>query len=884
MVTYTALYAQTKDTINLKEVVVMGYGSGRDIDKSVGSTATVNSNKVKNRPTSNFLDALSGQVAGLSVITSSGAPNSLSSIRLRGYGSVNASNEPLFVIDGVPVDSRFALTFNPNDIESVVILKDASATSIYGSRGANGVICITTKQGSYYTRPSVSFSAGLSFASPVKPRLTPMTTEEHVGFMVDAGVIANASAETLLSLGNYDWQDLIYDNSAPTYQSSLSVSGGSNNSKYHFSTSYYDAQGVTAGSDMNKFTFRTGLSSDIREWATIGMNIALGHYKANNILSEVTDGLWFTDPIIGSIMIPSYQNPNDDEGNPLLLLPHTNYYPSPLTMPEMFPREERKLNVNGNIYLELTPIKNLLIRTMLGGNGYSYKQMNATSPLYPHAGGEGEITENISEYYSWVVTNSVEYDFNVDKHNFIVLLGHESIYNSLQSRELKTTGVTNDNFINIGAGLSSAVPVYNENISTFNSVFARIDYNFNDKYFLNLSLRNDASSRFSEANRNALFYSIGGMWRVAEEAFISDVEWVNSLNIRASYGTSGNAGIGDYEQYAMLSNVLYGDDSGWRLSSSGNSNLRWETHHLLNIGIEAKIFKKYHIGIEYYNRITKDMLLDTPISGTTGFTSQMKNAGSMLNRGVDIYIKAELYKNSDWSVNLTANLNCNKNIILELSNGSESYPEGESNILHVGAPYGTYYMQEWLGVDAATGNGMYNDGAGGVAYSALNAPPVMINKTWIAPYTGGLSLEVKYKKITFVTDATFSQGRYLWNRNRFFTENIMFASPSANQSTGILDYWKQEGDRATYPSLDWQKSDGGMQYLSSHTLEDASYFRLKNIQLAYDLSSSAKIWISGRNILTATKFKGFDPELDSSVATDNYPNSRQFTLGVELTF
>lgn len=877
------------DTIKTKllkipEVVVIGYGNNKELDQNVGSIATVEQERMKNSPVSNTLDALAGKVSGLQVVTSSGAPNTISQVRLRGVGSINASNEPLFVIDGVPMESRFSLTFNPNDIEDISVLKDASATSIYGSRGANGVILITTKQGGYNTKPTFTFSGGYTLSSPIKPRLTAMTTQQHTDFMVEAGIIPNEYANELRALGNYDWQDLIFDNTAPTYQANLSVNGGSENTTYYMSASYFDTEGVTVGSDMDKFTIRTSINSQINSWLKTGGNLAAGHYKANNILSNVDDGLFFTDPVIGSMMIPSYQTPNDENGNPLLLLPYTNYYPSPLTMSDMFPREERELNVNGNIYVELTPIKNLTLRSSLGGNWNDYTEMNATSPLYPHSGGEGDIKEDLLEYYSWVFTNTAEYNFSLDKNRFGVLVGYESIYNNLQGRELKTTGITNDNFVNIGGGLQSAVPVYKESVSAFNSLFARVNYSYDDRYYIDLSLRNDASSRFSQANRNALFYSVGAMWKIKNEEFLSSVSFLDDLNLRASYGTSGNAGIGDYEQYAMLSKVMYGGATGWRLDTPGNENLKWETQQLLNIGVEAEFLNRYRIGMEFYNRITDDMLLNLPISGTTGFTSQMKNAGSMLNRGIDLMVSADLYRNSDWLISLNANFNYNHNEILGLFEGNDIYPDGEANILKVGSPYGTYYMQEWLGVDAATGKGMYNNGQGGVTYSAQTAPPVAIDKSWIAPYSGGIGLQVSWKKLSLIADATYAFDRYLWNRNIFFTENLMFASPVANQSTGILDYWKAEGDNTRYPSLDWQMSEGGMSYISSHCLENASYLRMKNIQISYDLAKFVKVWVSGRNLFTITKFRGFDPELDSYVATDDYPNSRQIMFGAEFTF
>ncbi len=879
---FTSSYGQNeKRDVAIEEVVIVGYGESVELEESLSSVARLGSESFDNPATANFFDAIAGKLAGLSVITSSGAPN-----RLRGVGSINATSEPLIVIDGISVDSRIALMLNVNDIESVTVLKDATASSIYGARGANGVIFISTKRGSYNSKPQVTFSSSYSLSSPVKSKLSPMSTQQHTTFLEDLQMIDNATAENMRQLGDYDWQSLLFNRAAPTYQANLSVSGGSDSSRYYFSTSYFDSEGVTVGSEMDRFTFRLGVDSKISSSLKAGASVALGYYDAANTLGFASDTRyeWFVNPVIGSIMIPSYQNPYDDNGEPLLLLPHTNNYPSPLMMDEMFPRSESELNISGSLFLEYKPLDNLTVRSQFGGNGYLFTTLNGVSPLYPHTGGQGELIETTDLFYTLTFTNSAEYNYSANLSDFGFLLGYESIYDNLSTTQLSAYGITDARYMNIGAGALSDVTNYNKSVSVFSSLFTRLNYNYNKRYFAELSLRRDASSRFGEDNRNALFYSVGAMWRIKSEEFMQSIYYINNLDLRASYGTSGNASIGNYQQYATMSNVGYGGSNGWRLTSPGNSSLGWEHQSAVNLSLSGCLFDKVNFVFEYYNRTTSDMLLDMPVSITTGFTSQLRNVGSMRNSGVDVSLGIEIFNNRDWSISLATNFNYNNNTILELYNNETSILAGDVNILSVGHSFGTYYMKEWLGVNPESGEGQYNDGEGGVA-TTTNVPPVLIDKSWIAPYSGGLTVNVAYKKFSLIVDGVYALDRYLWNRNLFFTENIIFLNPVTNQSSGFLDYWKEPGDNSRYPSLEWQFAEAGMGgYNSSHTLENASYFRLKNLEIGYTVNSSIRLWASARNLFTISPFRGFDSELDSYIATDDYPNSRQFTLGIELKF
>lgn len=892
----TVINVTMEDEITtLGEVVVMGYGTARKAGTIVGTAAVVKSDVFVARPSTNVMDALQGQVAGLQIMTSSGEPNALSTIRLHGIGSINAEREPLILLDGAPITLGTLMAMNQNDIESMVVLTDASSTSIYGSRGANGVIFVVSKRGQRGEAPTVTLRTMYSFSNASKPRLHGMNTEQYANYLYEIGMVDEADVEFLNSLGNYDWHKAIFQRNAPMFQADLSVNGGSEKASYFFSGGYNDTEGIAPGSEMKRYTFRSAVDTKITNWLKAGMSLGIGYTATGNVLNAANDGLWFTNPAAGAILIPSFQTPYDDNGKPLQILDFTGGYASPLVMYKLFPRRENRLQFNGNLFVEATPIANLTLRSNLAANAFDFRRSTQNSPDYYYNNGVGGAVETFQRNYTWTITNTAEYKWQMNENYFTVLLGQESTLNDSQAFAVGMDGLRDSRFpfLNFGTSLTAGTPTFTISQSTFNSFFGRIEYNYQGKYFADFSMRNDASSRFVKGNQNALFYAIGGMWNIKRESFMENVDAINRLSLKASYGTSGNSGIGDYSKYALLSVIKYNDQAGWAPTTTGNDEIGWEKQKLLTIGLNGQIYSKYRFNIEYYRRDTRDMLLRLPVSGTSGFTGYTKNVGSMRNAGIDVTLNLDLYNTKDWLITFGTTFNYNKNQITSLFNGLTQYPVDETLYMVKGFPYSVYYMQEWRGVDPETGKPQWTDADGGITNDFSEAALVNTKKTWVAPYTGGVNLAVAWKGLTLNADVTWVAGKWMVNNTLYFSENWYFADGTTNQSTGALDYWKNPGDNAKYPSIEEQEKMGGTQF-DSGMLENGSFIRLKNLQLSYNLPESilkkqkavtgVRVWVGTRNLLTWTRFRGLDPEVDAEYGMDDYPNTRQLTFGLEIKF
>lgn len=910
---------------DIDDVVVIGYGTGKKISSTVGTVSQVKADKIETRPSNNVVDALQGQVAGLQIMTGSGELDQTSSIRLHGYGSINAGNEPLVLLDGAPITTGTLLAMNQNDIASISVLKDASATSIYGSRAANGVIYVTSKKGSRSDDCVVTLRTQYSMSSPTNPKIKAMSSEQLLDHLTNVniayaaldgenipyddmradlvdyyGIEVGADGRPLV---NTNWFDEIMRKNAPLIQTDLSVSGGSRKTSYYVSANYSDQEGILPGSDMTRYTFRSNIETQAHDWVKLGMSLGVGYHKSSNSFSVASmDMNWFTNPVNAISLVPAWQPAYDENGDVLGMLEWAGDYASPLKMHEWWPIKKNRIQLNGNLFVELTPVKGLTVRSSVAANGFDYRNRSTSSPDYKYSGGTGSATETFQRNYDWTLTNTAEYKFDIARnHGITLLVGQESIYGNTESYRVRMKGISDSRFLylNHGTGLSST-PTYKTEEYTFNSVFGRLEYNFADKYFVDLSLRNDASSRFGSKNRNAMFYSAGAMWNVKKESFLKDVTAVSALSLKVNYGTSGNSGIGNYDQYATLAAKVYGSNSGWVLDGAGNPELAWEKQSLLTAGFNVGLLNKLNLEVSYYERKTTDMLLDTPITGTSGFTTIMKNVGSMRNNGVDITLGWDIFRNRDWAVNFHATYNYNHSRVTSLYNDQTqcpAYDEAETEFFMVGEAAPTYVMVKYLGVDTETGEPMFQlNEQGGVTNDFNEAEMLNLHKSWLAPHTGGFGFNVAWKGLSLAADFSWVQGNWMFNNTRLFSESVYFAGDGTlGQTTGALDYWKKPGDKAFYPSLEYQADNGyDWAYYSDALIEDGSFLRLKNLQLSYSLPSKilrptkclsgVKVWVGARNLLTFTKYTGLDPEVDGTYSLDNYPNSRQVTFGLELKF
>ena len=882
------------DTETLEEVVVLGYGSGKKIGSIVGSVAKVNSEKLSAKPVANAMDALQGQVSGLQVYTSSGEPGSSSSSYIRGVGSLTADNEPLYVLDGTPVSSSVMVMMNPNDFESVTVLKDASATSIYGSRAANGVIYITTKRGKIGEKAVITASGNYGTARLARRVSNPMNSTELLNYQLSHGIIKQETYDKYINSGiDTNWEDYFFKDDAPTYQANLSIQGGSNKTMYYVSGSYYFQDGITPRSEYNRYTFRSNLESRPTDWLRFGANFGATYDEQQTSLFTYQGSSNLHGGIFGTILNPTYYNPYGEDGSKLDVIPGLNRY-SPYYLSDKQPSSSNTAQLDGTAFIQLNPIEGLTIRSQFGIEAYDFRQTSKRLASHPNATQGGYTYEAFRRNAKLTITNTAEYNFKIkDIHDFTILIGQEGIKNDYQRFGSETTGQSDDRLSMLEAGTAATLLGADENdlyTYQFLSFFGRINYALNDKYFADFSIRNDASSRFGKDNRNAIFMSGGLMWNMKKESFLEDVNFLSDLKLKASIGTTGNSSIGNYDHLALVGTNLYNAQGGWKINTPGNGDLGWEKQTLANIGIEASFWNKYRIELTYYNKKTSNMLMDVPVPYTSGFSSITQNVGSMTNSGVEIAVSLDLLKTKDWFVGFNMNYAYNKNKITELFYGYDEWAMPNYLVSYnVGEPV-QYYMAEWAGVDPADGQQMWyipgTDGETTKEYDEERLQQATGKKRY-APHNGGFGLNVSWKGLSLNADFAWVLGKYMVNNDYYFAANPYNFS-GYNQSKDVLNEWKEPGDITDIPAY------GNAMQFDTHLLENASFLRLKNISLSYTLPKNwllptkviqgVRIMATARNLFTITNYKGADPELDTNLTYGAYPNTKQFTIGAELTF
>ena len=882
------------DTETLEEVVVLGYGSGKKIGSIVGSVAKVNSEKLSAKPVANAMDALQGQVSGLQVYTSSGEPGSSSSSYIRGVGSLTADNEPLYVLDGTPVSSSVMVMMNPNDFESVTVLKDASATSIYGSRAANGVIYITTKRGKIGEKAVITASGNYGTARLARRVSNPMNSTELLNYQLSHGIIKQETYDKYINSGiDTNWEDYFFKDDAPTYQANLSIQGGSNKTMYYVSGSYYFQDGITPRSEYNRYTFRSNLESRPTDWLRFGANFGATYDEQQTSLFTYQGSNNLNGGIFGTILNPTYYNPYGEDGSKLDVIPGLNRY-SPYYLSDKQPSSSNTAQLDGTAFIQLNPIEGLTIRSQFGIEAYDFRQTSKRLASHPYATQGGYTYEAFRRNAKLTITNTAEYNFKIkDIHDFTILIGQEGIKNDYQRFGSETTGQSDDRLSMLEAGTAATLLGADENdlyTYQFLSFFGRINYALNDKYFADFSIRNDASSRFGKDNRNAIFMSGGLMWNMKKESFLEDVNFLSDLKLKASIGTTGNSSIGNYDHLALVGTNLYNAQGGWKINTPGNGDLGWEKQTLANIGIEASFWNKYRIELTYYNKKTSNMLMDVPVPYTSGFSSITQNVGSMTNSGVEIAVSLDLLKTKDWFVGFNMNYAYNKNKITELFYGYDEWAMPNYLVSYnVGEPV-QYYMAEWAGVDPADGQQMwYIPGTDGETTKEYDEELLQqaTGKKRYAPHNGGFGLNVSWKGLSLNADFAWVLGKYMVNNDYYFAANP-YNFAGYNQSKDVLNEWKEPGDITDIPAY------GNVMQFDTHLLENASFLRLKNISLSYTLPKNwllptkviqgVRIMATARNLFTITNYKGADPELDTNLTYGAYPNTKQFTIGAELTF
>ena len=894
-----------EDSEFLENALVVGYGTGQKIGNIVGSVTSVSSEELAARPSANVGDALQGKVAGLQIFNTSGEPQSSVSVRLRGESSLNLSTAPLYILDGVPVGSGVFNSLNPQDIESISVLKDASSTAIYGSRAANGVIYISTKKGKQGEKPSVSLRAQYGVSMLTNYNMDMMTSEQLFQFeeicRPDLKDDAAYQAEKAFILGNginFDWTDYLFNDAAPVLQADASIRGASEKTNYYVSLGYYSEDGTSkANSGVDRFTFRTNLETQVTDWLKFGANVALTYAKYQTIVTG-----WYTQsPILQAVTGLPYRSPyeilyNEDGtiswGDPYEVYPWDNM----IDLNEYYKKntnDRQSMDLMGQTYFLLTPVKGLTIRAQQAIDAFDYTNTSINMPSYTPYSGRGRNSKAFQRSYQLSSTNTIEYKGDVNKkHFYAVLAGHESYIKYQTAFSATGSGLTDDRIVNFGSTTSVDSWSGNDIESSFNSFFANANYNYADRYFVDASVRTDGSSLFGKNNRYATFWSTGAMWKIKNEYFLQHTNWLNDLNLSVSYGTTGNAGLsGWYEHLGLVgAGPKYNGNAGWALAQVPNEDLTWETVATLNVRLRARFLDRIGITAEFYDRTSTDLLMELPFSATTGHSGGMGNIAEMNNRGFDLEVDFDLIHTKDIWWNVKANVNYNRNMITKLYQGLDELAFPDYSLKYqVGMPSSLVYTQVRAGVDPEDGSPMWYDLNGNLTKTYSDDIMQFCGMDTNAPWSGGFSTNFSWKGLGIQADFSWIGERWIFLNERYYTMNPANLLGQTNFETKMLNIWQKPGDITDIPKY------GTQFYHDTSRFSNASFMRLKNLSVSYsfpaelvrksNVLSGVKVYVTGRNLWTVTGFEGYDPEVGYSNATTGlYPNSRQVVFGAELVF
>lgn len=914
----------TPSSTMLDQVVVTGYGSAKKLGSVVGSVAVVGEQVLENTPTANFIDALSGQVAGLTISSNTGEPSAATSdIRIRGVNSLNASTDPLYILDGAPVNSSVFTSLNANDIENVTVLKDASATAIYGSRAANGVIVITTKKGRYGDQAQVTVRATVGWSGRVESKIDMMDSKQYLEFREKMHAafpgIQDLPDNVKTLINDYgistDWQKEMMKDNALYYSVEGAVQGGSESSSYFLSLGHMDQDGIIAKSGFRRETLRASLDTRIKPWLKVGLqtNLSYAKYETNSVASNAGN-FYMNGPIVLSYMMLPYDSPyyyTFDENGGIHFGERANWYKytnggiaDANFVNALNVGSRSSFNINASLYEQLNPIAGLTLRAQQSVDAFDYRNSQIQNAVEDYTTPMGDETkfgqyldrlrgESFQRYYQFTYTNTAEYYRAFGDHEITALVGQEAVINRQNQFNVSTTGQPSDKLMLLTNGTSIELKDVGQSISEFiiNSYFLNLHYSFAERYFFDASIRRDGSSKFAPDHRWATFYAIGAMWNMKNEAFLQPYTWLDDLKFRINYGTTGNSGISPYQFMGVAgTGVIYDGETSMGIGRQSNEDLTWETVKQFNVGFNYGFLGKLYGTADFYVKNTEDMLMELPYSYTTGFTGGYANIGSMRNVGVDFEIGAHLYQDKDWYVGVRANFNYNKNTITELFNGQEEYRmEQYGTVYKVGENPFQLNTVRYAGVDPQDGKQMWYDIDGNLT-KVFNSDRDAVNtgKSFVAPWTGGFGLDLRWRGIALRSDWTWQAEKYIFNWAAQMTcnPNYMFDS---NMDVRMLNSWTTPGQITDMPAVTETIQP------DSRYLENSSYLRMKNITVQYSLPKNfveglymkdVTFHFTGRNLLTfsSDNYTGNDPEYEGNGVRFNYPNTRQYEFGVEVTF
>lgn len=922
---------------NLSEMVVIGYGAVRKSDLT-GSVTTLKGEQLMDKPVPNISQALQGKVAGVDVNVNSSTPGQVAKVRVRGIGSINSNIDPLYVIDGVIGADGNAI--NPNDIASIEVLKDASSTAIYGARGANGVIMITTKRGvrgesriTYEGNVNVSTLArhvktlnsdefvkvyNLAFANATK-------FDPNGGTWAPPIELNHASLPKLFDVNdkplyNTNWEKEVYKPAVSTSHY-LNFQGGSDKSLYSLSLGYLDQNGLMIESGFKRYSARITVDNDVRKWLTVGGNFSLIQSK-QNVVSDGNGSLNVPRMVSEEVPIVPVKYPDGSwAGNNDIA--GLEGGPNPVHIAKSRDTITNIQQTMGDIYLLFHIAKDLDFKTDLGYNLSSSKNNFYSASDLPHLsqdqGGIGRVSSATNTY--WQSENYLTWNKQVNPRQRLTALLGVSFQEYRQEVVLAETQNFLDDFfqweyLNAGSVRSNTGSIGYR--WAMNSYFARVTYNINEKYLFTATGRYDGSSKFGANNKYAFFPSAGAAWRISQENFMKETKWISNLKLRASYGVSGNQEIGQYQSIAQIqpsTTVLGGSSQSSLLPSYiGNPNLKWERSLQADAGLEFSLFKdRINMNLDYYRRTTKDLLLQAPIPWSAGMRNAnvYENVGSVRNTGIEVNLNTVNVQTNNWKWSTNFIFTTNKNKILKLNNGNaDIFPGpnflGQTNVLRVGESIGSFYGMTRLGTystdEAALaaqhslkpGDRKYRYNADGSNYYSI------IGRAY-PKWTGTISSTLEYKGWDFSFDIRIVQGV---NTAATFKHSTEDRQTLANSLSTVLDAWTPEHQNTMIAQVRSYKFTQDSHF-DTWWVEDGSYIRGQNFTLGYTMPdlfnkrmkiNRLRIYANVQNLFLITKYTGYDPEVDtfnSGYGANNafsqnldffsYPRPRVWNLGVSLS-
>ncbi|HET8834098.1 MAG TPA: TonB-dependent receptor [Gemmatimonadales bacterium] len=920
----TADFVLVPGVAKLEEVVAVGYGTQTRAELST-SVASVSGADLVGQPIASVDAALQGKAPGVQVVQNAGNPGNAISVRVRGLASISASNDPLYVVDGVPMiagdlsqldvggqNVAAISTLSLDDVESIDVLKDAAASAIYGSRGSNGVVLITTKRGQV-GRTTVNFNSYVGTQSAAR-RLHLLNAQQYLEYFNESAV-NDGYGENFYGVAGVDdqtggdWQNGVL-RSAPVSNAELSVSGGDERLRYRLSGTWFDQNGIVINSGYRRAGGRLNLDFNPNNRLSFSTSLSFSGDHDDRIENDGSDKGIITDAVGDSPMIPIRDAAGDFTGPPDL------EYPNPVALATLNDVRARTNTLIGNLEARLRVTDRLLFTSRFGLDNVNLREDQFESRLVTGtyaSSSDGVAKSGYTQANRYVIDNFATLSPNLgERSDLTVTAGNSLEFNRSEFNFIRGEGFSSDRFTQVSNAAVLILGQATNSKSNLASFFARGEYTLDRKYGVGVSFRTDGSSRFGPNNRWGFFPAVSGSWLLSEEPFMKG-KFFDYFKLRASYGRTGNQAISDYPWQGLYGSANYGDTPGSGPSNLANPNLKWESTRQFDAGLDMTFARgRVSVTADYYHKLTKDLLLARPISGTSGFTTVFDNVGNVRNKGFElalttVNIDSRRPEGFRWSTPL--NLGINRNKVTALFNG-QPFTGGERDInrIEVGQPIGAFYTLHFLGVDPATGDAIYEDVNGD---GSITSDDRTIVGSPHPDYTGGLTSTVSYKRFDLTGFLVFSHGAQVFNAMRIFSDAGGWYLD--NQFTDVLRRWRQPGDQTDQPRASYDGVSGAAE-ISSRYIENGSYWRMQDLTLGYRLPdhwagalgfASARFYGSVRNLFTITDYSGYSPDVNSNGADNNatgisdlgtasgfalgtdfyaYPLARTFTFGVQASW